>query len=180
MINDALTRLSGTNGSVSSGVYTAPAGQAWTNTASTAWYSTNVLDLQAGTSNIGGTIGTQNRDIGEGDDIYVIITIGTAPTSSGSSVLTVDVINSTSASDGSGTITVVGTTSIPVAAATAGAQFAIRVNPQLGSLGSRYLGVRYTNNATAWTGSGTIFADVTIDIAGDSKKFYGVGFKVDT
>ncbi len=84
---------------------------------------------------------------------------------------------STSETDGSGTITVIGTGVIPFASATAGAQFAVRINPTLGSTGARYIGVRYTNNATAWTGTGTIFADIVTDIA-DSKKFYASGFKV--
>jgi hypothetical protein len=167
MISDNNLRLSGT----------ATAGQAYTNTVSGVWYSTNVVDLSSGTNVSGGTTTSQNRDIGEGEDLYVVLTIGTLPTGAAGSVTTAEVTISTSATDGGGTITVLGTTSLAYTGMIAGQQYVMRINPQLGTPGARYLGVRYTNNATAWTGSGTIFADVVTDIA-DSKKFYGSGFTV--
>jgi hypothetical protein len=173
MINDIRARLSGSLGATQTG-------QSFTNTASTAWYSTNVLDTVGSVPTSGSnpnSNGLQYRDMGEGDDLYVLFTIGTAPSGAAGSSMTCEVTMSTSETDGSGTITVIGTGVIPYASATAGAQFAVRINPTLGSTGARYIGVRYTNNATAWTGTGTIFADIVTDIA-DSKKFYASGFKV--
>jgi hypothetical protein len=98
-------------------------------------------------------------------------------TGAAGAITTAEVTISTSATDGSGTITVLGTTAIAFTGLVSGQQFVMRINPQLGSVGARYLGVRYTNNGTAWTGSPTIFADVVTDIS-DSKKFYGSGFTV--
>jgi len=173
MINDIRARLSGSLGATQTG-------QLFTNTANTAWYSTNVLDTVGNVPTTGtnpNSNGLQYRDMGEGEDLYVLVTIGTVPTGAAGSVLTVDVTMSTSDTDGAGTITVIGTTQIPYASMSAGAQFAIRINPVLGSTGSRYIGVRYTNNATAWSGSGTLFADIVTDIS-DSKKFYASGFVV--
>jgi hypothetical protein len=167
MISDALLRLSGT----------ATAGQAHTIALTTVWYSTNVVDLASSTNVSGGTTTSQNRDIGEGEDLYVVFTIGTLATGAAGAVTTAEVTISTSATDGAGTITVLGTTAIPYTGLVSGQQFVTRINPQMGSVGARYLGVRYTNNATAWVGSPTIFADVVTDIS-DSKKFYGSGFTV--
>lgn len=167
MISDALLRLSGT----------ATAGQAYTLTANAVWYSTNVVDLASSTNVSGGTTTSQNRDIGEGEDLYVVFTIGTFPTGSAGSATTAEVTISTSATDGAGTITVLGSTVIPYTGSVSGQQFVTRINPQMGSVGARYLGVRYTNSATVYTGSPTIFADVATDIS-DSKKFYGSGFTV--
>lgn len=167
MISDSNLRLSGTS----------TAGQSHTITASAVFYSTNVVDLAASTNVSGGTTTSQNRDIGEGEDLYVVFTIGTLATGSAGAVTTAEITISTTSTDGGGTITVLGTVNIPYTGSVAGQQFVARINPQLGSVGARYLGVRYTNNATAWTGSPTIFADVVTDIA-DSKKFYGSGFTV--
>ena len=173
MINDIRARFSGSLGATQTG-------QSFTNTASAVWYSTNVLDTVGNVPTSGSnpnSNGLQYRDIGEGDDLYVLVTIGTVPTGAAGSILTVDVTMSTSDTDGSGTITVIGTTKIPYESMIAGAQFAVRINPTLGSTGSRYVGVRYTITSTAWTGSGTLFADLVTDLA-DSKQFSASGFKV--
>lgn len=90
--------------------------------------------------------------------------------------MTVDVIVS---DDTAGTTNalVVGTIgSKTLAQLVAGAYFACRINPQLGTAGQRYMQVRYATLGTFTTG-GRIFADIVTDIY-DSKKFYGSGFTV--
>lgn len=165
MISDALTRLSGTQS----------AGQAITATA----ISDYAFDTRSPTNVSGGTTTTQIRDLGEGQDLYVSLTVGTAFTAAGAATLTPTVELS---DDLSGTTTVVIGTfgTIAKTALTAGANFVARINPRLGALGStyRYLIVRYTV-ATGPMTAGTIYADVVTDIY-DSTKFYGAGFKIDS
>jgi hypothetical protein len=160
MITDNFLRLSG---SLTAGTAT---GQAVTATAN----STNVVDLSLA------------RDIGEGDDVYVSFSVGTAFTAAGAATLTPTVV--VSAADTLTTPTTLGTGgTIAVASLVAGYTFVIRVNPQLfyssttnSSLGLRYLGVIYTV-ATGPMTAGTITADVVLDIQ-DGKKFYASGFLV--
>ena len=160
MITDNFLRLSG---SLTAGTAT---GQAVTVTAN----STNVIDLSLA------------RDVGEGDDLYVSFSVGTAFTAAGAATLTPTVV--VSAADTRTTPTTLGTGgTIAVASLVAGYTFVIRVNPQLfyssttnSSLGLRYLGVIYTV-ATGPMTAGTITADVVLDIQ-DGKKFYASGFLV--
>jgi len=160
MITDNFLRLSG---SLTAGTAT---GQAVTATAN----STNVVDLSLA------------RDIGEGDDVYVSFSVGSAFTAAGAATLTPTVV--VSAADTLTTPTTLGTGgTIAVASLVAGYTFVIRVNPQLfyssttnSSLGLRYLGVIYTV-ATGPMTAGTITADVVLDIQ-DGKKFYASGFLV--
>ena len=160
MITDNFLRLSG---SLTAGTAT---GQAVTVTAN----STNVIDLSLA------------RDVGEGDDLYVSFSVGTAFTAAGAATLTPTVV--VSAADTLTTPTTLGTGgTIAVASLVAGYTFVIRVNPQLfyssttnSSLGLRYLGVIYTV-ATGPMTAGTITADVVLDIQ-DGKKFYASGFLV--
>lgn len=163
MISDALTRLSGTQS----------AGQAITTNA----ISDYAFDTRSPTNVSGGTTTTQMRDLGEGEDLYVSLTVGTAFTATGAATLTPTVELS---DDLSGTNTVVIGTfgTIAKTALTAGANFVARINPRLGALGTtyRYLIVRYTV-ATGPMTAGTIYADVVTDIY-DSTKFYGSGFSV--
>jgi len=160
MITDNFLRLSG---SLTAGTAT---GQAVTATAN----STNVVDLSLA------------RDIGEGDDVYVSFSVGTAFTAAGAATLTPTVV--VSAADTLTTPTTLGTGgTIAVASLVAGYTFVIRVNPQLfyssttnSSLGLRYLGVIYTV-ATGPMTAGTITADIVTDIQ-DGKKFYASGFSI--
>ena len=160
MITDNFLRLSG---SLTAGTAT---GQAVTVTAN----STNVIDLSLA------------RDVGEGEDLYVSFSVGTAFTAAGAATLTPTVV--VSAADTLTTPTTLGTGgTIAVASLVAGYTFVIRVNPQLfyssttnSSLGLRYLGVIYTV-ATGPMTAGTITADVVTDIQ-DGKKFYASGFLV--
>jgi hypothetical protein len=168
MISDALMRLSGTTASATA----AAVGQADVLAAGT-YYSTYCVDLNSPTNVSGGTSTTQNRDIGEGEDLYVVFSIPIA--FSGGTQVTMDVIVADNLAGTTNTL-VVGTVGSKVTAnLTLGAYFACRINPQLGTAGQRYLMARYTSTGAYTVGS--IFADVTTDIY-DSKKFYGSGFTV--
>lgn len=169
MISDALLRLSGTTASATA----AAVGQADILTANT-YYSTYTVDLNSPTNVSGGTTTTQNRDVGEGEDLYVVFSVG-ANFVAGTQV-TIDVIVADNLAGTTNTL-VVGTVGIKtLAQLVAGAYFACRINPQLGTAGQRYLMARYTSTGT-FTAGGTIFADIVTDIY-DSKKFYGSGFTV--
>ena len=153
MITDNFLRLSG---SLTAGSAT---GQAVTATAN----STNVVDLSLA------------RDVGEGEDLYVQFTVGTAFTAAGSATLTPTVV--VSAADSLTTPTTIATAgTIAVATLVAGYSFAVRLNPQIASLGLRYLGAIYTV-ATGPMTAGTITADIVTEIQ-DGKKFYASGFTV--
>ena len=153
MITDNFLRLSG---SLTAGSAT---GQAVTATAN----STNVVDLSLA------------RDVGEGEDLYVQFTVGTAFTAGGSATLTPTIV--VSAADSLTTPTTIATAgTIAVATLVAGYSFAVPLNPQIASLGLRYLGAIYTV-ATGPMTAGTITADIVTDIQ-DGKKFYASGFTV--
>jgi hypothetical protein len=151
MITDNFLRLSG---SLTAGTAT---GQTITATAN----STNVVDLSLA------------RDIGEGEELYVAFTVGTVFATGTSLTMAVVV----SAADTLTTPTTIGSTgAVLTASLTAGAMFAIRLSPQIASLGLRYLGVIYTVAGSNYT-TGTITADVVTDIQ-DGKKFYASGFTI--
>ena len=151
MITDNFLRLSG---SLTAGSAT---GQTITATAN----STNVVDLSLA------------RDVGEGEDLYVQFTVGTVFATGTSLTPTVVV----SAADSLTTPTTIGTAgTILTATLVAGYTFAVRLNPQIASLGLRYLGVIYTVAGSNYT-TGTMTADIVTDIQ-DGKKFYASGFTV--
>lgn len=153
MITDNFLRLSG---SLTAGSAT---GQAVTATAN----STNVVDLSLA------------RDVGEGEELYVQFTVGTAFTAAGAATLTPTIV--VSAADTLTTPTTIATAgTIAVATLVAGYSFAVRLNPQIASLGLRYLGAIYTV-ATGPMTAGTITADIVTEIQ-DGKKFYASGFTV--
>ena len=153
MMTDNFLRLSG---SLTAGSAT---GQAVTATAN----STNVVDLSLA------------RDVGEGEELYVQFTVGTAFTAAGAATLTPTIV--VSAADTLTTPTTIATAgTIAVATLVAGYSFAVRLNPQIASLGLRYLGAIYTV-ATGPMTAGTITADIVTEIQ-DGKKFYASGFTV--
>ena len=173
MITDALLRLSGTQGppavpqdlgAMATGAFT---------------YSTYYLDLQGSTNASGGTTTSQIRDIGEGEDLYAFVTVETSIAQATGGTVVFECIVS-DAFAGTGNPLVIGSVVVPWVTGNpnlvAGSTFAIRINPQLGTVGQRYLQMRYSATTTGTT-AGKVFADITTDIY-DSKKFYASGFKV--
>jgi hypothetical protein len=116
---------------------------------------------------------SQARDIGEGEDLFMVFTVGTALTGGTSVNFTVTVADDAALSTNATTIGMSGV--IAAASLTAGAQFTVRLNPLIGSLGRRYLGATYTIVGTF--SAGTVTADIVTDIQ-DGKKFYASGFTV--
>lgn len=116
---------------------------------------------------------SQARDIGEGDDLYMVFTVGTALAGGTSVNFQVTVADDAALSTNATTIGMSGV--VLTAALVAGAQFMVRLNPQIASLGRRYLGATYTIVGTF--SAGTVTADIVTDIQ-DGKKFYASGFSV--
>jgi hypothetical protein len=112
------------------------------------------------------------RDIGEGGDLYMNFAVTTAL--AGGTSVKFEVISSASANLGSPTV-IGSTDAIVTASLVAGYNTAVRINPQIASLGQRYLGARYTISGT-YT-SGKVTADVVTDIQ-DGRKFYPSGVTV--
>ncbi len=140
MITDSLLRLS--------------EAQALTTTA----VSSNTVDLGVA------------RDIGSGETLHMLWTVGTA-LASGTSV-NFEII--TSASADLSTPTVIDSTGAVVTASlTAGKQLALKIPNQLDSTGQQYLGCRYTIVGTY--DAGTVTCDIVLDLQ-DAKKFYASGF----
>lgn len=112
------------------------------------------------------------RDIGEGQDLFMNFAVTTAL--AGGTSVKFEVITSASANLGSPTV-IGSTDAIVTASLVAGYNTAVRINPQIASLGQRYLGARYTISGT-YT-SGKVTADVVMDIQ-DGRKSYPSGFAV--
>lgn len=122
--------------------------------------STNTIDL------------LQNRDIGEGQDLYGRVEVTTAATG-GTSIEFQYIVADDAALTTN--VTVIGTTgAIVVASLTAGARFACKLAPRLGSLSQRYLGMRAVNIGANTTGA--VYADIGAEIA--DNKVYASGFTV--
>jgi hypothetical protein len=125
--------------------------------------STNTIDL------------SQNRDIGEGEELYFNFAITTAVASAATSV-TFEIIASDAADLGTPTV-LASTGAIGYASLTLGANIALPIPPRVGSLGQRYIGARYTTAGNNSAGAGKVTTDVVMDIQ-DGKKFYASGFTV--
>lgn len=145
MITDKLLRLADTQGSIL-GVDIA---------------ATDVVDLSIA------------RDIGQGTDLYMVVTVITA--FAGGTSVDFIVKGSTDATIVTGDTTLGSSGAILTASLTAGAQFAIRINSVIGSLGLRYLGGFYDVTGTFTAGAVTV--DIVTDIQ-DGKKFYASGFTI--
>jgi hypothetical protein len=116
---------------------------------------------------------SQARDIGEGEDLFAVFTVGTAFAGGTSVNMAMVVADDAALTTNVTTIAMTGV--VATAGLTAGAQFTVRLNPLIGSLGRRYLGASYTVVGT-YT-AGTVTADIVHDIQ-DGKKFYASGFTV--
>jgi hypothetical protein len=151
MITDVLLTVSGSNTPGST-----ITGQAITVDA----VSTNTIDL--GTA----------RDIGEGENLYMVFTVIEAFNTLTS--LDLEVIISANANLSSHTV--LAETNVLLADLAAGKQYVVALPPQIASLGLRYLGARYDVNGTAPT-TGSILAQIVHGIQ-DGRKFYASGFSV--
>lgn len=116
---------------------------------------------------------SQARDIGEGDDLYAVFTVGTAFAGGTSAQFSVVVADDAALTTNVTTIAMTGV--ITTANLTAASQFIVRLAPLIGSLGRRYLGGSYTVVGTM--SAGTVTADIVTDIQ-DGKKSYATGFAV--
>lgn len=143
----------------------------------------DVIDMQSNTAytaTASGSVytvaqGSQNRDIGEGADLYCIFTVTTAFAGGTNATFQV-VVDSTDDLDTAPKI--VGETGpIALASLVVGAQIVVRINPQqtLGSAAVRYLGANIVTTGTHTAGA--VRADVVLDIQ-DGKRFYASGFTV--
>jgi len=141
--------------------------------ASTTVNASFTVDLRSGTNVNGGTTTTQNRDIGEGDDLYLAITVATTFVGVGAS-MTFNVFTATDTGT-TGRIVVGTSGAVPITNLKAGQQLYVRINPVIG-VGQRYLTADAVTSGASTT-AGAIFGDIVTDIA-DSKKFYGSGFVV--
>lgn len=122
--------------------------------------STNTVDLLA------------NRDIAEGTNLFARMQTVTAFV--GATSVEMQVI--TSAAAALTTPTVIGTTgAIPVASLTAGSRFAAALNPKLGSVGQRYLGVQYVIVGAG--SAGAVYTDIGLEIQ-DGQKAYPAGYSI--
>jgi hypothetical protein len=140
----------------------------------TTWTGQSIV----GTGNIVSTDSidlSQQRDIGAGSEHPALhAVIGTAV--AGGTSVEIQVI--TADNDALTTNpTVVGSSgAVPVAQLTAGARFAVSINPQLmGRTARRFLGARYV--VTGTTTTGTVVSHFGLDVQ-DGQRFYASGFAV--
>lgn len=113
------------------------------------------------------------RDIGEGHDLYMNFAVTEAFTGGTSTNFEVIIADNAALSSN---VVVIGASGATVTAdLTLGKNIAVRLNPQIGSLGKRYIGARYTVSGT--NTAGKVTADI-VETIQDGKKFYASGFSV--
>lgn len=115
------------------------------------------------------------RDMGEGQDLFMNFAVTEAALAAGAATVEFQVIGSTAAALSS-PVVLGSSGAIGKASLTLGANVAVRINPQVASLGLRYLGANYVVSTGPLT-AGKFIADVVTDIQ-DGKKFYASGFSV--
>lgn len=113
------------------------------------------------------------RDMGEGRELFMNFAVGTA--FAGGTSTNFEIIIADNAALSSNVVVVGASGAIATADLTAGRTIAVNINPQVASLGKRYLGARYTVVGT--NSAGTVTADVVLDIQ-DGRKSYPSGFSV--
>ena len=113
------------------------------------------------------------RDIGEGGDLYMNFAMTEA--FAGGTSTNFEVIIADNAALSSNVVVIGASGAIVTADLTLGKNVAVRLNPQIASLGKRYLGARYTVSGT--NSAGKVTADMVMDVQ-DGKKFYASGFTV--
>ena len=135
-------------------------GQTVTGT-NTSVLSTNTIDLGA------------KRDLGEGEDLRLRALVTTA--FAGLTSLDIQVVVADDAALSSN-LTVVGSTgAIPLASLGAGARYVAEINPRVGGVGQRYLGVRYVIVGAG--SAGAVLAEFGADLE-DGGKTYPVGYSI--
>ena len=113
------------------------------------------------------------RDIGEGQDLFMNFAVTEA--FAGGTSTNFEVIIADNAALSSNVVVIGASGAIATADLTLGKNVAVRLNPQIASLGKRYLGARYTVSGT--NSAGKVTADIVMDVQ-DGKKFYASGFAV--
>lgn len=113
------------------------------------------------------------RDIGEGKDLYMNFAVTEA--FAGGTSTNFEVIIADNAALSSNVVVVGASGATVTADLTLGKNIAVRINPQIGSLGKRYIGARYTVSGT--NTAGKVVADI-VEAIQDGKKFYASGFSV--
>lgn len=115
------------------------------------------------------------RDIGEGNELYFHFTVTEAATAAGAATVEFQVVGSTAAALTSpvvlGSSGAIAKTDLVV-----GKTVAVRINPQIASLGLRYIGANYVV-ATGPLTAGKFTADV-VETVQDGRKSYASGFTV--
>lgn len=157
MITDANLALSG---SLSGNVVT---GQSLIAGIAAATLSTNTVDMLA------------RNDIGEGEDVLLRMQFTAALV--GPDGVIAELIGADDAALTAGVQVIASTGEIPAVDAIVGARFVLDPSPIIGSLGKRFLGMRYTNVGAAASTAGAVFADLGVGYA-DGEKFYPSGFAV--
>jgi hypothetical protein len=113
------------------------------------------------------------RDMGEGGDLFMNFAMTEA--FAGGTSTNFEIIIADNAALSSNVVVIGASGAIVTASLTLGTNVAVRLNPQIASLGKRYLGARYTVSGT--NTAGKVVADIVMDIQ-DGKKFYASGFAV--
>lgn len=113
------------------------------------------------------------RDMGEGGDLYMNFAMTEA--FAGGTSTNFEVIIADNAALSSNVVVIGASGAIVTADLTLGKNVAVRLNPQIASLGKRYLGARYTVSGT--NTAGKVTADIVTDIQ-DGRKYYASGFSV--
>ncbi|MFN7340300.1 MAG: Bbp16 family capsid cement protein [Opitutia bacterium] len=117
------------------------------------------------------------RDVGEGEDLYMVFTVGTAFT--GGTSISFEVLIADNGPLTTNPTVLAASPAIPTAQLIAGSQFAVRFSPvaSLRAPGAvrRFLGARYT--VVGAMTAGTVTADVVHTIQGGNR-FYPSGFTV--
>ena len=113
------------------------------------------------------------RDMGEGEDLFMNFAMTEA--FAGGTSTNFEIIIADNAALSSNVVVIGASGAILTASLTLGTNVAVRLNPQIASLGKRYLGARYTVSGT--NSAGKVTADIVMDVQ-DGKKFYASGFTV--
>jgi hypothetical protein len=113
------------------------------------------------------------RDIGEGHDLYMNFAVTEA--FAGGTSTNFEVIIADNAALSSNVVVIGASGATVTADLTLGKNIAVRLNPQIGSLGKRYVGARYTVSGT--NTAGKVTADI-VETIQDGKKYYASGFSV--